>query len=215
MSPATSAAALKNSLASSGSWPGISPARSAAALKNSLASSGNCSAMSSARPATTPAAWWAGPATWFAAPAKWFAAPAAWFAAPARRARGTSHIPCATDDIFCAFHHVVCGTGESAQAALQFTPADLCPLETEHPEANCNVHGLFQGFNDLAEVHVCHNRSVPLAAPVPLLRSGSLMGPELTAPGVVAVVVASGPTPWLDEALASLAGRTTPTSRCS
>ncbi|HUC14357.1 MAG TPA: glycosyltransferase [Acidimicrobiales bacterium] len=33
------------------------------------------------------------------------------------------------------------------------------------------------------------------------------MGPELTAPGVVAVVVASGPTPWLDEALASLAGQ--------
>lgn len=31
------------------------------------------------------------------------------------------------------------------------------------------------------------------------------MGPEVTAPGVVAVVVASGPTPWLDEALASLA----------
>ncbi len=31
------------------------------------------------------------------------------------------------------------------------------------------------------------------------------MGPELTAPGVVAVVVASGPTPWLDETLASLA----------
>jgi GT2 family glycosyltransferase len=36
------------------------------------------------------------------------------------------------------------------------------------------------------------------------------MGPELTAPGVVAVVVASGPTPWLDEALVSLAGQDYP-----
>jgi len=36
------------------------------------------------------------------------------------------------------------------------------------------------------------------------------MGPELTAPGVVAVVVANGPTPWLDEALASLAGQDYP-----
>ncbi len=36
------------------------------------------------------------------------------------------------------------------------------------------------------------------------------MGPELTAPGVVAVVVASGPTPWLDETLASLAGQDYP-----
>jgi GT2 family glycosyltransferase len=36
------------------------------------------------------------------------------------------------------------------------------------------------------------------------------MGPELTAPGVVAVVVASGPTRWLDEALVSLAGQDYP-----
>ena len=36
------------------------------------------------------------------------------------------------------------------------------------------------------------------------------MGPELTAPGVVAVVVARGPTPWLDETLASLAGQDYP-----
>ena len=36
------------------------------------------------------------------------------------------------------------------------------------------------------------------------------MGPELTAPGVVAVVVASGPTPWLDEALVSLAAQDYP-----
>jgi GT2 family glycosyltransferase len=36
------------------------------------------------------------------------------------------------------------------------------------------------------------------------------MGPELTAPGVVAVVVASGSTPWLDETLTSLASQDYP-----
>jgi len=36
------------------------------------------------------------------------------------------------------------------------------------------------------------------------------MGPELIAPGVVAVVVASGPTPWLDETLVCLAGQDYP-----
>ena len=98
----------------------------------------------------------------------------------ARRTRyipcATDDVPCATDDILCAIDHVVRGTGEAAQVALQFTPAHLRPLESEHPEAHCNVHRFFQGFSNVAEVHICHNWSVPLALPVPLLRSGSLMG---------------------------------------
>ncbi len=97
-----------------------------------------------------------------------------------------------------------------AQAALQGTPVHLSSLETQHSEPDGDVSRALQRLSDSGKVDISHGHSVLLAAARLLLGSRHLMGPEPAAPAVVAVIVASGHGPWLDEAFSSVAAQDYP-----
>lgn len=99
-------------------------------------------------------------------------------------------------------------TREVSGPALPCVAPYLRPVEAENPKAHCHVRRLLQDFGKPAQIDLSHAVSLPLARRNALLRLGSLMGVEPTAPtapAVVAVVVACCPGPWFDETLESLA----------
>ncbi len=97
--------------------------------------------------------------------------------------------------------------GRLANLTLHGEAVYLAPLEPEHPEAHSDVRRILERLGDLAQVDISHGPSVTRALPDGPARVWIPMGPEPAAPGVVAVVVASGHEPWLGEVLGSLAAQ--------